>query len=266
MVWSDGAYTGAIPEIYDRNLGQLLFAPYADDIGQRAKQVHPRRILEIASGTGIVTEALARALPTALIEATDLNQAMVDYASSRRTNESIRWSTADAQSLPFADDSFDLVVCQFGAMFFPDRVTAFREARRVLTAEGSYLVSLWDGLAANDIARICAEAARSVFPQDPPLFLERAPYGHANPVAIEKDLREAGFSNVVYDRVEKRSRGPILAAARGLVEGTPLRFEIQTRDTKKMADVVDTAMRALEKISAGGQVDGAMAAFVFTAS
>jgi len=266
MPLSDGAYTGKIPEIYDRNLRELLFAPYAEDVARRAKELKARRILEIAAGTGVVTEALAQAIPDAMIEATDLNQAMVSFASQRRAGAAIRWSTADAQSLPFADETFDLVVCQFGAMFFPDRAKAFGEARRVLAAGGAYIVSLWEGLPRNDVARIVSDAARSVFPDDPPLFLERAPFGHGDPIAIERDLRAAGFSDVAFDRVEKRSRGAALSGARGFVEGTPLRFEIEARDARRLQDVVEAATQALEKAYVGSTIDGLMSAYVFTAT
>ncbi|HYK53007.1 MAG TPA: class I SAM-dependent methyltransferase [Candidatus Eremiobacteraceae bacterium] len=263
----DAAYTGLIPEIYDRYLGPMLFAPYAADIAERAKVLRPKRVLEIAAGTGIVTDALARALPDASIEATDLNQAMVDFASSRRAHANIRWSAADAQALPFEDKSFDLAVCQFGAMFFPDRAKAFREARRVLKDGGTYIVSLWEGLDRNDVPRIVSNAAMSIFPDDPPLFLRRTPYGHGDPVGIEKDLRSAGFSNVACDRVEKRGLSPSsLAAASGFVEGTPLRFEIEARDARRLQDVLEASTRALDKMYGGGTVDGLISAFVFTAS
>ena len=245
----------------------MLFVPYADDIAERAKKLRPKRILEIAAGTGIVTDALARALPDTTIEATDLNQAMIDFASSRRSHATIRWSTADAQALPFEDTSFDLAVCQFGAMFFPDRTKAFSEARRVLKDGGTYLVSLWEGLDRNNIPRIVADAAASIFPDDPPLFLRRSPYGHGDQVAIERDLRAAGFSKVVCDRVEKPSRSTSSrAAATGIVEGTPLRFEIEARDARRMQDVVDASTRALDKAYGGGAIDGLMSAFVFSAS
>ena len=108
MSFTDGAYTGKIPDIYDSNLGKLLFAPYAEDVARRARELNARRILEIAAGTGIVSDALARELPDATIEATDLNQAMIDFASSWRANKRIKWSVADAQQLPFDDKAFDL--------------------------------------------------------------------------------------------------------------------------------------------------------------
>ncbi|HEY7993748.1 MAG TPA: class I SAM-dependent methyltransferase [Candidatus Eremiobacteraceae bacterium] len=262
----DASYTGLIPEVYERDLGPMLFAVYAEEVAARAKARQPRRILEVAAGTGIVTEALRRALPDATIEATDLNQAMIDFASAKRPKAATRWSRADALALPFDDGAFDLVVCQFGAMFFPDRIKAFREARRVLAGRGAYIVSLWDGLQANDLPRVVSEAAMTIFPDDPPLFLRRTPYGHGDPVAIERDLRDAGFSNVAIERIEKRSRGPTpRAAASGFVEGTPLRFEIEARDARRLQAVVEAATLALSQKFGDGPVDALMAAFVFIA-
>ena len=262
----DAVFAGQIPTIYDRDLGPLLFAPYADEVAARAKARSPRRVLEVAAGTGIVTEALRLALPGATIDATDLNQAMVDFASASRPGSATRWSTADAMALPFDARSFDLVVCQFGAMFFPDRVKAFKEARRVLAAGGAYIVSLWDGLDHNDIARLVSQAATSILRTDTPLFLERTPYGHGDAVAIERELRAAGFYEVVVDRVERRSASPSArAAARGLVEGTPLRSDIEARDPRLLPKVVDAAERAIATAFGRGPIDARMCAYIFSA-
>jgi SAM-dependent methyltransferase len=136
MSRTDAAFTGSIPELYERCLGPMFFAPYGEDIAARARAAGGSRVLEIAAGTGIVTRALAAGLPEAAIEATDLNDAMVAFAATRGTLPNVRWSTADALALPFADDSFDLAVCQFGVMFFPDRGQALREARRTPHGHG----------------------------------------------------------------------------------------------------------------------------------
>jgi SAM-dependent methyltransferase len=139
MSATDVAFAGSIPALYDRYMGPLLFEPYARDIAARAAALGPQHILETAAGTGIVTEALARALPQADIVATDLNQAMLDVAAERVRAANVRFQQADAQALPFADGEFDLVLSQFGVMFFPDRVGAYREVRRVLKPGGRVL-------------------------------------------------------------------------------------------------------------------------------
>ena len=144
MSGADSLFTGSVPALYDRCLGPLLFVPYARDIAARAALLRPGRVLETAAGTGIVTEALAAALPDAEIVATDLNQAMLDIAGARGLPARVNFQAADAQALPFPDSSFDLVVCQFGAMFFPDRVGAYGEARRVLRPGGRVELKLGD--------------------------------------------------------------------------------------------------------------------------
>ena len=84
-----------------------------------------------------MTSALLAAVPTASVVATDLNEAMVTTGSTREPRAD--WRQADAQDLPFEDGSFDLVVCQFGVMFFPDRPAACTEVRRVLAPQGRFL-------------------------------------------------------------------------------------------------------------------------------
>ena len=137
MAQNDSAFTGSLPQLYDRELGNIMFSPYAADMAQRLKNLTSGRLLETAAGTGIVTLALASSLPAMVeIVATDLNQPMLDYAASKQGLEHVRFQQADAQALPFPDGSFDVVVCQFGVMFFPDRIAGMRETRRVLKLGG----------------------------------------------------------------------------------------------------------------------------------
>lgn len=265
---SDTSFTGAIPERYAHTLEPMFFVPYARDLVARARTGAPRRVLEVAAGTGVVTRALAEALPEAEILATDLNPDMVAYGASRG-GPGATWSTADALALPFEDGRFDLVVCQFGVMFFPDRARAFREVRRVLAPGGRYLFNVWDDLAHNDVARLVNEAVKSAFPEDPPRFIERVPHGHGDPAPIEAELRAAGFHEVGWEPVSARSRCPTAReAAAGLCEGTPLFHEITRRDPARLPVVVDAAARLLAaSLGEGpGGIDGGLRAFVFSAA
>jgi SAM-dependent methyltransferase len=263
---TDTRFTGSIPETYDRFMGPMIFVPYAADLAARARRRGARRILEVAAGTGIATRALAGALPEAEIEATDLNEAMIAFAS-RQPLPRVRWSTADATALPWPDGAFDLAVCQFGVMFFPDRVRAFREARRVLSPGGTYLFSVWDGIDRNDIARIVSRAVAAMFPQNPPTFMERGPHGHGDCVALERALREAGFTRVASEPVVLRSRAASARdAAVAFCEGTPMRHEILERDPRRLGEAVEAAAGALRAELGDGAIDGSMRAFVFTAS
>src|SRR4051794_27099472 len=138
MPASDALFPSAIAALYDRCLRPFLFEPYAEDLARRAAALRPKRILETAAGTGVVTEAVMKALPEAEIVATDLNRAMLDVAQARLGGRPEN-REVDAQALPFEDESFDLILCQFGVMFFPDRVGAYREARRGVRPRGPFL-------------------------------------------------------------------------------------------------------------------------------
>jgi ubiquinone/menaquinone biosynthesis C-methylase UbiE len=140
MLEADKVFAGSIPENYDRYMVPLIFELFAADLAQRAASLSPNAVLETAAGTGVVTRALAPGLSAdASYVVTDLNQPMLDYAASRQTPDSrITWRQADALALPFEDASFDLVCCQFGVMFFPDRSSGYREARRVLKPGGHF--------------------------------------------------------------------------------------------------------------------------------
>src|SRR3954447_14270436 len=155
---TDRQFAGSIPETYDRYLGPLLFEPYARDLAARLATLAPARLLETAAGTGVATRALARALPAgAAILATDLNRPMLDLAAARMETAEVTWQQADALALPFDDGAFDAVACQFGAMFFPDRAAAYREARRVLRPGGRLVLSVWDRIGHNELAHVVEE-------------------------------------------------------------------------------------------------------------
>lgn len=266
MTATDVQFAGSIPDRYDRELVPLFFAPYADDLARRARSIGARRVLEVAAGTGVVTAALVRALPDADLEATDLNEEMLARGVARVSGERVRWARADAMRLPFKDGRFDLVVCQFAVMFFPDRAAAFREARRVLAPGGAYLLSVWDGLARNHVARLVHDAVAALFPEDPPQFIARVPHGHSDPNAVARELRGAGFEQIDHEAVPLRSRAASASdAALGVCEGTPLRHEIVARDPRRLDDAVDAATRALRAELGEGPIDAEMRAFVFTA-
>lgn len=169
---TDTVFAGSVPRQYDRYLGPLLFRPYAEEAASRAKRLAPDRVLETAAGTGIATGALADALAHATIVATDLNPDMLAVAKERLGSDRVRLLVADAQDLPFEDGCFDLVISQFGVMFYPDKPKGNAEARRVLRDGGTYMAIIWDRLDRNPVSHTIAEAVAAEFPDDPPRFLE----------------------------------------------------------------------------------------------
>jgi SAM-dependent methyltransferase len=262
MTATDAAFAGSIPAIYDRYLGPWLFDDYAREVTARAKALSPQRILETAAGTGIVTELLARELPDAEIVATDLNQAMLDVAAQRVSSGNVSYQAADGQDLPFEDGGFDLVVCQFGVMFYPDKVRGNAEARRVLRDGGRYIAVIWDGIDRNLIPQAIERAVGEVFPDNPPTFASRTPWGYGDKERIEGDLRSAGFSDITIDTVEVTNPLDARGAATGLTQGSPLRAEIEARDPARLQEATDAAARALQRFD--GQ-DTTLAAHIVTA-
>ena len=267
MPATDSAFAGSIPQLYDRFLGPLLFLPYAEEVAKRLAAIEPVHVLETASGTGIVTEAIHRAAPGAHIVATDLNQAMLDVASGKLPSDRICFQVADAQHLPFEDESFDLVVCQFGVMFFPDKVKANSEARRVLKPGGRYLLVIWDRLDRNTASQIASDAVAALYPNDPPAFLPRTPFGYADRAPIEDDLRAAGFTDIRFETVERLSQpSDPQSAAIGLVRGSPLSADILARDPNGLDRATVAAARALEELIGPDGFDSRLSAHIVTAT
>jgi SAM-dependent methyltransferase len=266
MSASDANFAGSIPGLYDRYLGPLLFEPYAEEVVRRAQAFMPGHVLETAAGTGIVTAILHQSLSDAEIIATDLNAAMLEVAAERVNSDKVCFEVADAQALRFADESFDLVVCQFGAMFFPDKVKANREVRRVLRDGGRYLSVVWNSMDRNPASQLAHQALTDLYPDDPPMFLARGPFGYADPAQIERDLRSAGFSNVEIETVDLSS-GPLSAsdAATGLVAGSPLRSEIEDRHPDGLDSAIVAATQALHALEKDGRLDSRLSAHVVTA-
>ena len=210
MLETDKVFAGSIPENYDRYMVPLIFEPYAVDIARRAASLSPSAVLETAAGSGVVTRALAPRLPRgASYIVTDLNQPMVDYAASRQPPDTrVKWRQADALALPFENATFDLVCCQFGAMFFPDRTSGYREARRVLKPGGHFLFNVWDRIEENVFADDVTNALAKNFPDDPPRFLARTPHGYHDTALIHSELEEAGFSVWLSRREQNKAAHP----------------------------------------------------------
>lgn len=262
---ADKVFAGSIPRVYDTHLVPLIFESYAADMVGRLSSRPLSGVLEVAAGTGVVTRAMAAALPESVpITATDLNQAMLDHAAAAGTKRPVEWRQADAAQLPFPDAAFDAVVCQFGAMFFPDRPQAFSEARRVLKPGGVFFFNVWDRIGENEFADAVEAALASVFPADPPRFLSRTPYGYHDRRSIERDLAEGGFTAPPrIDTVAARSRAASpRSPAIAFCQGTPLKSEIEARDASRLGEATDAAAEAIAARFGRGDVEGKIQAHV----
>jgi SAM-dependent methyltransferase len=237
MASSTVRFVGSIPALYDEHMGPALFEPYALDVARRLPD-RAESILEIAAGTGRVTRhLLARMAPHARLLATDLNDPMIQRASSVIADPRLTWRVADAQQLPSADASHDVVVCQFGLMFVPDKPLALREMRRVLKPGGTLLLSTWNAMAKNPWFETVHGLAVAALPDNPPLFM-LTPYSMSDTSALYDLIAGAGFAEVRVDTVELM--GEAVSArhlATGLVRGNPLSGQLEERNISAEAMV-----------------------------
>lgn len=263
----DTAFTGSVAQFYERYMVPLIFEPYAADLAGRVAQVAPRRVLELAAGTGVLTRQLAVMLDAAAgIVATDLNPAMIEEAARIGTARPVEWRQVDAMQLPFENAAFDAVACQFGVMFFPDKPRAFAEARRVLRPGGRFAFNAWGPIAVNEFADAVTDALATVFPHDPPRFMARTPHGYHDAATIARDLAAAGFTRppeIETVTSTSRAASPRIAAL-AYCEGTPLRGEIEARDPDGLQRATQAAEAELARRFGAGPVQGRIEALVVT--
>jgi SAM-dependent methyltransferase len=269
---TDTLFAGSIPEVYDTLLVPLIFEPYAIDLARRVAALGPGRVLEIAAGTGALTRALRRALPPEVeLVATDLNPPMLERAkaveAARGAGCSIQWRVADAMQLPFDDESFDVVACQFGAMFFPDKAHAYGEVRRVLRPGGAWVFNTWDRIDDNEFAQTVTAALAALYPAQPPDFMARTPHGYHERAAVEADLARGGFGvPVEWETLTTRSTAESAQLpATAYCQGTPLRNEIEAlaaRGGASLAEATHASEAMLRARFGEGQVDGRIQAHV----
>lgn len=260
-------FAGSIPAAYDKYLRPLFFEPYAEDLAARLHASENSSVLEVACGTGILTRILRDRLPRSVaLTATDLNEPMMRHAAGKFSgDEAVVWRQADACSLPFPDEVFDAVVCQFGFMFVPDKALCAREARRVLIPGGAFLFNVWDSLAENPLGKIPHETIARYFEKDPPTFYQ-VPFGCYDQAEIRRILESAGFRDIRIEVVRKSSGTTrVEDAAFGLVQGTPASLAIAERDASMLPVITEAVSRALEKEFGGPSFSAPQSAIVVEA-
>jgi ubiquinone/menaquinone biosynthesis C-methylase UbiE len=210
---------------------------------------------------------LRDALPTEVeIVATDLNPDMFEFARRKfRATENVRWQQADASALPFPDDSFGAVVCQFGYMFVPDRASAMREAHRVLKSGGTFLFAVWGSFEANLFGQIAHTTIGSFFDHDPPRFYE-IPFSLHDSNVVHGFLENAGFDKIESFVETKPCRANSAKEfAKGLVRGNPVGNEAAERGVDPNR-LIDEVAKKLSEHSGAEPVENTMQAIVWEAT
>lgn len=262
---SSNQFIGDIPKFYDECLGPVIFENYARDLAERAAALKPTCVLELAAGTGLVSRKLRDALaPNARLVVTDLSESMLSVARSKfRTDEAVDFAPADAMKLDYPDNSFDLIVCQFGVMFFPDKVAAFREARRVLQPGKPYLFNVWGSMEENPFSLLAYDMSAKFFPDDPPGFY-RVPFSYPDPAIVVADMEAAGFAEATYETVPLQTQVKSWPDfARGIVFGNPLASDIANRDGAAPEEVMDFIERRYRDMWGGEPTTMPLKAYVF---
>jgi ubiquinone/menaquinone biosynthesis C-methylase UbiE len=244
---SAASFSGSIPEHYDRGLGPVFFTDFAEEMARRVAAHAPRRVLETSAGTGIVTRRLRDALPLETqLTVTDLNAPMLEVARGKfAPGERVEFQPADATALPFPDRGFDMIVCQFGVMFFADKDKSYCEAHRVLQPGGRYLFSVWDAHRFNPVPRLVHEMLGRLFRDDPPRFYE-VPFDYHRLDPVKEAVSEAGFTDfaAAVRHIEKIV-ADMAAFARGVIYGNPVVEQIRARggDPDRIVEMVAEAVR-----------------------
>lgn len=260
---ADSVWGVSMSEAYERWLVPTVFRPFAADLALRTAAHAPRRVLELAAGTGALTRELVDTLDAAEVIATDLNEAMVGLGRVREPRA--EWRRADAMQLPFEDGEFDVVACQFGVMFFPNKPAAFTEARRVLTPAGTLIMSTWGRLEEHDFQAALVAALEQVFPDDPPTFMVAVPHGYADLDAVVGDLSTGGLRCVHAEAVTLQGTAASAAeVAAGYCKGTPLRAGIEARG--ELEALTALIMKEMERQLGSAPVTGQMTAHVVEAT
>ncbi|HEY9259748.1 class I SAM-dependent methyltransferase [Chitinophaga sp.] len=260
-------FSGEIPENYDEFLYSLFFEPYAIDLTERIIALNPKNILEVACGTGIVTQHLLKAIPpSATITATDINPGMLALAKQKVANDDrVKLQVVDAHALPFEDNSFDCIFAQFGVMFYGDKPAAYAEAMRVLQPGGTFIFNTWDAMSENPIALIAMELLTEYFPDNPPSFFN-IPFSYFNPDVIKADLMQGGYKNISITSLSATGKGAnSLDIARGLLKGTPMYNEIAERNYDLLPVLIEALSARLTTVYGSENLKVPLKAFVVTA-
>jgi ubiquinone/menaquinone biosynthesis C-methylase UbiE len=266
MTDSRSVFAGSIPEFYDRFFGPVLFEPYAADMARRVAEGAGRAVLETACGTGILTRRLRERLPAEVrLVATDLNQPMLDYAQAKLASlAGIEWQQADCTALPFPEASFSALVCQFGAMFVPDKAAIFGEARRVLSDGGLLAFSVWGSLAENHYAEVVQETIGSFFRGDPPRFFD-VPHGFGDEALWAELVRTQSFGEPRLEWLELEAQSPTAEQlAIAMVRGTPMSNAIRERGGD-FEQIVAAVTEALARLGGAAPFRAPMRALFVTA-
>lgn len=245
---SNAAYkfTGNDAANYEAYLGPLIFEPSAVEFLTHLERIPAGSILETSCGTGRLTKRLRQGFPAANLTATDISQDMLSLAKDRLTNEAVEFKVADGQQLPFDDETFDLVVNQYGLMFFPDKRKGFTEAYRVLKPGGHFAFATWDRTLDTPLFRLTIDENIVPFFNGEDTTRFYLPFSLYGQRQLNEFLSNAGFRNtkVILVNFQGSTDSP-MNIVNGLFLRHPLGKEVKEKDPGAVSRIAGAIERSL---------------------
>lgn len=238
----------SIPEVYEKYLGPYLYEPYSLYVTTRIKG-NPKQVLEIGVGSGRLTNHIVKKLGgSAKITALDINPNMIDVAKQKVKAAKLEFVVGDAQALPFPDNSFDFVICQFGFMFLPDKQKGFNEAWRVLKPGGQFIFVTWDKAENNITLHISQQTILQFLKVPPPPYFGKAYSAMNDPNQLLLYTKVAGFENATIEKVTlKGNCSSAMDAAIGFVEGNSIIKEILKEGPELLQTIENTIVSRINE-------------------
>jgi ubiquinone/menaquinone biosynthesis C-methylase UbiE len=258
--------SGSAAERYERNMVGAIFAPFAGGLLEHAALREGEQVLDAACGTGIVARlAWPQVAPTGRVHGLDVNRAMLEVARGVEGAERIEWREADAATMPFEEDSFDVALCHHGLQYFRDRRAALAEMRRVLRPSGRLALSVWRPVAFNPGHAVFADVLeRRVGAQA--AATRRAPFKLCDRVEIRTLVAEAGYRDITVRLDARVARFPSAEAMiRIMMEGTPLGTAMGEADPSVLQSVITETTQGLSEYEDDQGLALPMQAWVVTA-
>lgn len=259
--------SGSAAEMYERNMVPAIFEPFAKDLLGFADLVQGETVLDVACGTGIVSRlAWPKIAPKGRVVGLDVNPKMLDVAKSAAHREAaIEWAEGNAAAIPLPDDSFDVVICQHGLQYFPDRLSALREMHRVLGDSGRLILNVWRPVQYNPGHSIFAEVLRRRV-NDEAAATRRAPFKLSDRDELRNLVTDAGFTDIVISLTARVARFPSAEAmVRIMMAGTPLGTTMSKQDTSLFQQVIDEVDASLREYNDDRGLAVPMQGWVITA-